>query len=189
MTGTHRQPQTWMLKMKLWRRPSLAMFSLLALLLTWLPQIVWSCPMTGRIGAASQVCRFSQSSPVSASQHCERKANKANSQQKTRGCCLKAKAPTPPTHSGCANPGGDCCKLVRLPGSPHTTTPPSVERTTVHHQVALLVAPVMPVIASALLAAQMNAPIAPATHAASAELPLQTQHLSPVLLGRAPPRS
>ena len=185
------------LPMKTWRRPSFAILSLLAMLLTWLPQIAWSCPMTGRIGAADKICYATQTSEASAPQQCTRKAK---SPVKAPECCKahqtgasqpasESATQSQRTQNTCANPQGDCCQLVRVPGSPKPTTPPSIERATVHHQVALLVAPIVPPVADALHSQQIEVPAALTFNSTATEHPLRTQHLSPVLQGRAPPLS
>ena len=42
--------------MKTWRRLPFTLLALWAILLTLVPQTVWSCPMTGRVDVASRVC-------------------------------------------------------------------------------------------------------------------------------------
>lgn len=164
--------------MKNWRRPSFTLFALLAMLLPLLPQIAWSCPMTGRIGSAILVCAPPSAAPAKAKPH---------------ACCVKHRMQRPTaarivksTHAGCTNPGGPCCKLVRLPGKSHTATAPSGASFSAPLQINDRAAP--------LLADISNAPATlPLTFVRigdyQAENPLSTQHFAPANAGRAPPTS
>ena len=56
--------------MHLWRRSSLAVVALLALLASIVPASAWSCPMTGRIGSAAFVCEGMKQPCVHAGSPC-----------------------------------------------------------------------------------------------------------------------
>lgn len=77
--------------MKSWRSPFMTLLALVAMFATMLPQTIWACPMTGRVGSAAMVC-----------------ANFA--------APLRAATPLS-TDKPCAHMGGKCCKPLSVPPS------------------------------------------------------------------------
>ena len=77
--------------MKKWRSPSLVVIALLALFVSTLPSLAWSCPVTGRIGNAATVCK-GMTPPTAAA-----------------------------TAQPCARPGSKCCHQVPLPTLPNNS--------------------------------------------------------------------
>ena len=94
--------RTSQIAMKKWLRPSMVMMALLALMASALPSSAWACPVSGLVGAATQVC--------------QRTANINASDSSTPGamsdivpCCAQQQA------ISCLN---TCCHSVpQLPGS------------------------------------------------------------------------
>ncbi len=71
--------------MKMARRPLFLLLSLLAMFAFQLPATLWACPMTGRIGDATEVCRDAM--PTSAAMPCAHMGGK---------CCKPLSLPPSP---------------------------------------------------------------------------------------------
>ena len=51
-----------------WQRPLWKALALVALLVTWLPQVAWACPMMGHVGSTPAPCCKGKAMPVAG--HC-----------------------------------------------------------------------------------------------------------------------
>lgn len=80
------------LMMRKWRSPAWAMLAIVALFATILPAHAWSCPMTGRTGDATTVCR----------------SKAATGAETILPCCR---------HMASSRCLSKCCKSVSLPSS------------------------------------------------------------------------
>ncbi len=161
--------------MSQWRRLPFVLMALFALCALTVPSLAWACPITGRSGAATQVCI---NAPAS---------GQSNQAANVMACCA-------PTHGNAAMSGngclGTCCKAVpQLPnGDPAKNTALSQAHWNIAglldqlsqtaHTVFILAPPVAPLV--------IEPPRALFRGDASVA-PLLTQFAFSLFAGRAPP--
>ncbi len=80
-----------------WRRLPFTLLALWALLLTFTPQMVWSCPTTGRVDVATRVCSREMAREMAQVQAATEAAT--------------------PGEMPCAGSGNKCCKPLQVPAS------------------------------------------------------------------------
>ena len=167
--------------MKTWRRPKFALFALLAMFASLLPQLVWSCPMTGRVGSAATVC----ASPSKSSSKPRCSGCKDKMSATPRSCCCSSQvSQTKPSAQLCARIGGTCCRLVQLRGeiTPNGQTVSSLLNQATSHSIAV----------GPLPAVEVSLPLnflLQSDYTSLPFLPPRSYLEPPTLLGRAPPLS
>lgn len=147
-----------------WRRPQFTALALLALLALLMPSLAWTCPVTGRAGAAATICNHPTDGGSSAA---------------VMPCCANMR-------------DGKCCKpLPQLPNNDSSRdtalAPTHVDASAIlsHLSQAACTGFVVFVLPPAPL---VIAPAGITSDDPVFDAPLSSQHAPPAASGRAPPR-